>query len=165
MLACYEGVAQAFVNRIENCTRLGLGAARLREAEARDVPGPWAPGTTTGYTLNLTRTYSWAIAMKWLGRAFSTEWTKTRVHLRAACRYARNTFKDLRQDINELWPGEMAPITVQWIWPPGRQLLANLRRFRKERIARIIAEQERVAQCREKKWREVQEFGPPEDWT
>ena len=100
MFACYEGVAQAFVNRIENCRRLGLGAARLRKAESRDVPGPWAPGIITGYTLNLTRTYSWAIAMKWLGRAFSTEWTKTRVHLRAACRYARNTFKDFRQDIN-----------------------------------------------------------------
>ena len=48
-----------------------------------------------------------------------------------------------------MWPGEAAPITDQWIWPPGRQLVVNLRRFRKERIAQIIEEQERAARCKE----------------
>ena len=74
---------------------------------------------------------------------------KARSHLRAVCSYAKNTFKDPRQDIVGLWPDGTAPITEQWIWPPGKQLLTNLRRFRRERIIRITAEQERVARCRE----------------
>ena len=128
MQACYGGVAQAYNNRMGNCLRFGLGAARLREAETLTAPIQVVHTTETKYSLNLIRTYSWAKSMRWLWRAFSTEWMKARLNLRGVCRFARSTFRDFRQDVAGLWAGETAPITDQWIWPPGRQLVVNLRR-------------------------------------
>ena len=58
--------------------------------------------------LNLVRAYSWAKSMRWLGRAFSTEWTKARLNLRGACSFARGTFRDLRHDIAGLATGPPA---------------------------------------------------------